>query len=158
MTKTCSVAGCKTNHQKKENGITIITNPGTVISFPDELKKLDLRHEWVRFCNQKSMRITSNSGICTKHFDAVFVKEGFRKTLKWDLNPIPTNYRPDVDMPPSLFPTPKTYRKPPSDRSSPDELNDFKKNDAINTIDDITDAVCPPGYKLEVHEGKAAIL
>ena len=34
----------------------------------------------------------------------------------------------------------------------------FTKNDAIKTIDDITDAVCPPGYKLEVHEGKAVIL
>ena len=76
MTKTCSVAGCKTNYKKRVDGVNIVTHPGTVISFPDEVKNPDLRRQWVRFCNQKSFHITNNSGICTKHFDDKFIKEG----------------------------------------------------------------------------------
>ena len=157
MTKTCSVAGCKTNYKKRVDGVKIVAHPGTVISFPDEVKNPDLRRQWVRFCNQKSFHITNNSGICTKHFDAKFIKEGERKTLKWELDPVSNNYCADIDLPPSSLPTPSTSRKPPTDRSSPDQINDFLKNDEIKTLADLTDALCPPGYKLEVHEGKAAI-
>ena len=64
--------------------------------------------------------------------------------------------RPTV--PPSLLPTTPTTRKPPTDRSQPDQFNDFQKNDLIKSLSDITDSVCPTGYKLEVHDGKAAIM
>jgi hypothetical protein len=153
MTKTCSVAGCKTNYKKRENGVTTISNPGTVIGFPDEAKPPDLLQEWIRFCNQKSLQITKNNGICTKHFDDEFVKDGVRKTLRWELRPIPTKYCPNIEMPPSLLPTTSTHRKPPTDRSQPDQLNDFKKDDSVKTLADITDSVCPPGYKREEHDG-----
>ena len=149
--------GCKTNYKKRVHGINTVTHPGTVISLPDEVIKPDLRRQWMRFCNQKSFHIKHKSGICTKHFDAKFVKEGERKTLKWELDPVPSNYCPDIDLPPSSLPTLWTTRKPPIDRSSPDQLNDFQKNDEIKSLADFTDALCPPGYKLEVHEGKAAI-
>ena len=70
MTKTCSVAGCNTNHKKRVNGKSIISNPGTVFTFPNENKHGDLRREWVRFCNRKhAFVITNNTGICTKHFE-----------------------------------------------------------------------------------------
>ena len=68
-----------------------------------------------------------------------------------------SNYCADIDLPPSSLPTPSTSRKPPTDRSSPDQNNYFLKNDVLKTLSDFTDSLCPPGYKLEVHEGKAAI-
>ena len=158
MTKTCAVAGCKTNCKKQENGVKIISNPGTVIGFPDESKPSTLLPEWIRFCNQKSIHITEHVGICTKHFDDKFVKEGKRKTLRWELHPIPTKYCPDIEVPPSLMPTTPTHRKLPTDRSQPDQLNAFRKEDLVQSLADVTDSLCPPGYKLEVHDGKAAIL
>ena len=109
MTKTCAVAGCKTNYKKQENGVKIISNPGTVIGFPDESKPSTLLPEWIRFCNQKSIHITEHVGICTKHFDDKFVKEGKRKTLRWELHPIPTKYCPDIEVPPSLMPTSRPW-------------------------------------------------
>ena len=158
MTKTCAVAGCKTNYKKRENGATTITNPGTVIGFPNESNP-NLLREWIRFCNQKkSLQITSTIGICTKHFNDKFVKVGERKTLRWELHPIPTKYCPDIEMPPSIMPTTSTHRKPPTDRSQPDQLNSFLEDDLIKSLTDIRDSVCPPGYKLEVHDEKAAIL
>ena len=158
MTKTCAVAGCKTNYKKQENGVKTISNPGTVIGFPDQSKSSNLLPVWIRFCNQKDLHITEHVGICIKHFDDKFVKEGKRKTLRWELNPIPTKYSPDIEVAPSLIPTTPTYRKPPTDRSEPDQLKEFQKGDTIQSLGDVTDSVCPAGYKMEMHDGKAAIL
>ena len=111
MTKTCSVAGCNTNHKKKVDGKSVIVNPGTVFNFPNENRQEDLRRTWVQFCNRKdAFVITNNTGICTKHFDQQFIKDGTRKTLKWALNPVPTKFAPDIDVPLSALPTPKTYQ------------------------------------------------
>jgi hypothetical protein len=56
-------------------------------------------------------------------------------------------------------PTPPSYRRP-TDRSSPDELKEFQRNDEIKSLADITDSLCPAGYKLELHDltSKKAIL
>ena len=61
-------------------------------------------------------------------------------------------------MAPSLIPTTPTHRKPPTDRSQPDQINEFRMDDSIKNFSDINESLCPPGYKLEVHDGKAAIL
>ena len=152
MTKTCSVAGCNTNHKKRVDGKTIILNPGTVFTFPNDNRYAEIRREWVRFCNRKrAFDITNNSGICTKHFEERFVNDGERKTLKWMLNPIPSKYCADIHIPPSVLPTPTSNRKPPTDRSSPDELSSFKEEDDINKFADISTSHCPEGFKLEIH-------
>ena len=151
MTKTCLVAGCKTNYKQKVDGVVTIPSPGTVFIFPDKDKKPELHREWVRFCNQKNdFKITGNNGICEKHFDNKLIKDGVRKTLHWNRDPAPTNY--SISVPPSTLPTPKTHRKPPTNRTSPDELLDFQKDDSIRNFGDLTDNLCPDGYKLELHE------
>ena len=107
---------------------------------------------WVRFCNRKDeLKITNNSGICEKHFGDGLMKDGCRKTLRWELNPAPTKYSADIDVAPSVLPTPLSQRKPPTDRSSPDELKTFRQEDEIKSFVDISDALCPVGYQLEVH-------
>ena len=159
MTKTCSVAGCKTNYRKLVDGVYVISNPGTVFVFPNKEAKPALFQQWIRFCNQKTaFSITGNSGICEKHFTSNFIKQGKRKTLRWDIDPVPSNYCADVNVPPSQLPTPISHRKPPTDRTSPDQLNDFRKQDEIKTFEDINEQLCPEGYKLEVHtQNKRAI-
>ena len=104
------------------------------------------------------VKITVNSGVCDKHFDSKFIKDGQRKRLIWEQDPVPTNYAADIDIPPSVLPTPQTTRKPPTDRSQPDQMGDFRKKNMIKSLADITNSFCPPGYKLEVHDGKAAII
>ena len=157
MTKTCSVGGCHTNHQKKVNGKSVITNPGTVFCFPDEHRQADLFKAWIRFCNRKDkFVVTNNSGVCAKHFEERLIRYGERNTLVWALNPIPTinAVEKDIngkDVPPSVLPTPTSQRKPPTDRSSPDELNAFKREDEIKNFEEISDSICPTGYKLEIH-------
>ena len=71
-------------------------------------------------------------------------------TLKWELNSVPTKYAPDIVVPPSMIPTPTTTRKLPTDRSSPDETSAFNQADEIKDFSEISDELCPVGYKLEV--------
>ena len=152
MTKTCSVTGCRSNLKKQSNKISIVTNKATVFGFPKQSKHPDLYRKWVSFCVQKDFVLTENSGICSHHFNAEYIKVGKRKTLRWVLAPVPTNYG-DLDIPHSVRPTPTHTRKPPTDRSTlPDQLNDFRAQDAISNFDDLDESICPPGYKLEVHE------
>ena len=116
--------------------------------FADEKKYPELYKKWVRFCVQKDFILTKNSGICSTYFNAEFVKVGKRKTLRWVLDPVPTNYG-DIDIQLSVRPTPTSSRKPPKDRTTlPEQLNEFRVKDAILSLN----SICPPGYKLEVHE------
>lgn len=118
MTKTCAVACCNTNHKKRIDGKAVITNPGTVFNFPTEGGKDDLLRLWLRFCNRKDkIKITNNIGICEKHFDEELIKYGSRKTLRWALDPAPTKYPANIDVPPSVLPTPSSRRKPPTQHS-----------------------------------------
>ena len=71
---------------------------------------------------------------------------------------MPTIYGTNIDVPPSLLPTTPTSRKSPTDRSKPDELGSFRKCDAIKSLTDITETICPAGYKIETHDDKAVIL
>ena len=114
MTKTCAVAGCNTNHKRREDGKSVIANPATVFKFPGESKE-ELLRSWTRFCNQNDdFKITNNSGVCEKHFDDGFGLNGVRKTLRWELNPVPTKYSTDVQVPSSVLPTPQSHQKPPT--------------------------------------------
>ena len=60
MTKTCAVAGCNTNHKRREDGKSVIANPATVFKFPGESKE-ELLRSWTRFCNRNDdFKITNN--------------------------------------------------------------------------------------------------
>ena len=112
-----------------------------VESFQIELQRSGL---WVRFCVQKDIILTKNSGICSSHFNAEFVKVRKRKTLRWVFDPVPTNYG-DIDIPrSSVRPTPTTSRRHPNRTNLPNLLNEFRTKDAIFSFSDIND------YKLKV--------
>ena len=57
---------------------------------------------------------------------------------------------------PSVMPTPKTQRKPPSRMTAlPDQLDDFDDHDKISDFSSIGESLCPSGYKLQIDEGRA---
>ena len=97
-----------------------------------------------------------NSGICAKHFGEKYLKQELRTTLRWDSNPIPSIYSNTDSVPPSILPTPKTFRKLPSVRKPliPDERELFGKSDEIKTFSELTDKLCPFEYKLDLDEEK----
>ena len=152
MVKSCAVVGCRTNQRKQNGKVITILNPDVVFRFPHEEKKAFIYQKWVRFVNRENFVVTDNSGICASHFEKKFIKDGKRKTLKWELDPEPTIY--NVPILPSLIPTPETKRKKPKDRSLPDEIHSFRDNDNIKSISEI-DSSKPSGFTFEKHDTAA---
>ena len=52
-------------------------------------KKFDLYKSWLRLTKRKDSTITKYLGICCKHFDNKFIKEGKQNNVMGK-NPIPT--------------------------------------------------------------------
>ena len=100
MVNTSSVVYCKTGNKKRENKEETIPGKHPVFGFPDS--KPDLKAKWVKFVSRTSWLLTKNSGICAKHFEESFLKEGLRTTLRWDVNPVPTFYCNIESIPKSL--------------------------------------------------------
>ena len=94
-----------------------------------------------------------------KHFQEKYLKQGLRTTLRWDLSPIPSIYSNTDSIPLSVLQTPKTSKKLPSVRKPliPDEKEVFDKNDEIKAFSELTDKLCPFGYKLDLDEEKATL-
>jgi len=146
MFKVCALVGCRTNYKKQDDKVRVLANKESVLHFPDKTRKPDLYRKWVRFVNRESW--------APKSSDSKFIKSGCRKTLKCELDPVPTDYC--QYLPPSVIPTIETPRKPPIDRNfKEDEIHSFKQDHAISEFSDITDDLCPPGYTLERHERSA---
>ena len=76
---------------------------------------------------------------------------GKRKTFRWVLCPVPTNYA-DIDVLHSVRPTPTTSRRHHNRTTLPFQLNEFRTKDATQSFSDINDSIFGLGYKLEVHE------
>ena len=92
MVKVCALVGCRTNYKKQDDKVRVLANKESVFHFPDKTRKPDLYRKWVRFVNRESWAPKSSAGICAKHFDSKFIKSGCRKTLKWELDPVPTDF------------------------------------------------------------------
>ena len=144
MVKICAIAGCNTNYKARIKKKNYRHNISSVFSFPHKSKNKDLYYSWLKLTKRKDSTITKSLGICCKHFDPNFIKDGKRKTLLWKKNPIPTkclrnDHTPDV-------PT-KRCRKPPTERGVlPDEIDEFTLRDKVSSIDDITEDMCPRDY------------
>ena len=151
MVNACSATFYKTGYKRKGQ----VAEYHPVFGFPDT--KSSLKEKWIHFVNRKHWAPTKNSGICAKHFEEKYLKQGLRTTLRWDLNRIPSIFSNTISIPPSVLPTPKTSRKLPSVRKplSPDEKEVFGKNDEIKTFSELTDKLFPFGYKLDLDEEKA---
>ena len=79
-------------------------------------KKDDLLAKWIQFVNRADWKPSSNSVICSKHFDDKFICNGQRKILNWSLNPIPTIHTTNALKRPLTLKNPLELRKPPKIR------------------------------------------
>ena len=146
MVKICAIAGCNTNYKvrfkkKKKN---YRHNKNSVFSFPHKSKNQDLYKSWLRLTKRKDSTITKYLGICCKHFDNKFIKEGKQNNVM-EKNPIPTKCLSDDHTPD--VPTIQSFRKPPTERGVlPDELEEFTQRDKVRSLDDITEDLCPKDY------------
>ena len=60
-----------------------------------------------------------------------------------ELQPVPCFYSGNEFIPPSVIPTPKTQRKPPSRVTAlPDQLDDFNDHDKISYFSSIGKSLC----------------
>ena len=116
-----------------------------------------MKEKWIHFVNRKHWTPTKISGICAKHFEEKYLKQGLRTTLRWDLNPITSIYSNRDSILRSVLPTLKTSGKLPSVRKLliPGEKEVFDKIDEIKTFSELSDKVCPFGYKLDLDEEKS---
>ena len=106
--------------------------------------------------NRRDWAPTRRSGVCSKHFEEKFLKVGKRATLRWELQPVPSIYSGNESIPPSVMPTPKTQRKPPSRVTAlTDQLDDFNDHDKISDFSSIGESLCPSGYKLQIDKSRA---
>ena len=106
--------------------------------------------------NRRDWAPTRLSGVCSQHFEEKFLKVGEQATLRWELQPVPSICSGNESMPPSVIPTPKTPKKPPSSVTAlPDLLDDFNDHDKISDFSSIGESLCPSGSKLQIDKSRA---
>ena len=143
MVNKCVVFGCKSGYTAK----------GGISSFRFPFRKPDLLNKWVQFVNRANWSPSSNSVICSKHFDEKFLCVGIRTKLKWKANPIPTKHTSSALKQPSSLKTPAAPRKPPTQRIfQQDELENFSKEDSIENFNDLSEKHAPPGNQFHKTE------
>ena len=75
---TCVIAYFKTGYTKRQNKIDFVAEIFPVFRFP--AKNADLNKKWIKFVNRKDWAPPKHNGICSKHFEAKFLKVGQRTT------------------------------------------------------------------------------
>ena len=154
MVNTCVVVYCKTGYKKRQHETNVISEKFPVSRFP--LKNPGLNRKWIRFVNRSDWTPTRSSDICSKHFEEKFLKVGKRATLRWELQQVPSIYSGNESIPPSVVPTPKTQKKPPSRVTAlSNQLDDFNGHDKISDFSSIDQSLCPSGYKLQTDKRRA---
>ena len=111
MLNKCVVATC---HNSKESTADAELH---TFHFPSEVKRPDLHDDWVRFVNRcNGWNPSSSSVICHHHFDEKYLIKGTKWMLRWMMQPAPTIYPEKLQKTPSVLPTQRTHRKPPTER------------------------------------------
>lgn len=134
MPNHCSVPGCKTNYKNHDQG--------SVFLLP---KNETQRAQWLKFLNVKNGETIKKVYVCFKHFDRKLLlpsKKGVK--LNHGANPVPTliscTQKSGSHPTTAIMETIKCPRNPPKLRIfQEDQLNDFKKTDTINDVNDITE-------------------
>ena len=164
MVNKCVVVGCETNYDppkksKKRNADGKTVNPNDnedekvngenkkhvgIFHFPQDE---NLKMKWIKYLHRgDDYKPSHNSCICSLHFEEIFLIKGKqRMRLDYSLDPVPTIY-PEGYVPQStLLPSSssKEQRKPPKDRTIPDEYDAFLQKDKILSFEQL-DKDCAP--------------
>ena len=148
MPYSCSVDGCKSNYPGSTDKVPVFDFP------PDD----EMSKRWERFAagQRKGWCKNSSSKVCSKHFEANYLKMGEgpngRTTLLRKLKPVPTIFSPgSADSPlVSHMKVPVSIpRKSPRKRLyQEDQYERFLDQDVIKSFDDINEKMIPSGFVL----------
>ena len=98
-------------------------------------KHVHLLPRWERFVNRgASWSASQNTVLCERHFDPKFIKVSKQRAhLDWKSDPVPTLYNNETySKYPSLLPTERSSRKPPTKRNyQDDELPKYREMDPV---------------------------
>ena len=128
MPNKCSVAGCFTNFKGHQ--------AGTVFELTQDEA---LQPIWRKFLNREGSETLKTVFICVHHFEEKYISRNTK--IPWLIKtqkPIPTIHPTSTQNRPSLQPSIPKLRKPPTQRTfQPDELEDCKAQDTVNSFDDV---------------------
>ena len=153
MTNKCVVVGCKTGHKRKkrkgetaedDNDETTPKEKKSMFHFPSDKES---RQKWINFVCRKDWTPSINSVVCSDHFDPKYlICRSQRTHLNQGLDPVPDVY-PDGYIPySSMLPSSSRSvpRKPPTDRTIPDEFPDYHRENDILAFEVVNESFAPP--------------
>ena len=143
MVNKCVVATCPNSKESSKDP------ERHLFHFPSKVTRPDLHDDWVRFANRcNGWNPSPSSVICDLHFEEKYITKGNQRWLmRWTAQPVPTIYPEKLQNTPSILPTPRTKRKPPTERIyQQDELPNFLASDKISSLDDVDESRAPPGF------------
>ena len=145
MVNKCSAPKCQT-------GYTFSTRKLPSFHFP--LKNEELNKKWIRFVNMNDWVLTKHLVLCELHFDDIYKNKGKRMNLNWSMKPVPTIHSAELIDTPSVLLTTKTFRQPFKKRIfQEDQLDSFRIDDKINSLDDLNQSHSPPGLEFRQFKG-----
>ena len=140
MPNRCVICG-----RKKREGAATFTFP----------KDDYIKSKWINFVNNRpeSWKCTQYSRLCEDHFDENDLIRHRKKVLLASPLVIPTKRTEDEEttIPPSLLPIIEPPRKAPRIRGIlPDQINQWRDIDQIQTFENITAEKCPSEFILKL--------
>ena len=157
MPNYCVAYGCRNGAKLVKNSKKKTDENIGSFKFPNVEKKpqlKELNEKWVKFVNRKDennklWKPDKDSVLCEEHFEQKYIKTGTRKTLNWQLNPIPTFQSKNAPKRQSLEPTIDQLRKPPKIRyQQEDELKKYKDKWLVETFEQIDEKNhCPENFQ-----------
>ena len=150
MPNYCVAYGCRNGAKLVKNSKKKTDENIGSFKFPNVEKKpqlKELNEKWVKFVNRKDennklWKPDKDSVLCEEHFDQKYIKTGTRKTLNWQLNPIPTFRSKNATKRKSLEPTFDQLRKPPKIRyQQEDELKKYKDKWLVENFEQIDEKI-----------------
>ena len=137
---------------KCQKGYTSSTEKLSSFHFP--LKNEELCKKWIRFVNKSDWVPRKHSVLCELHFKDIYKNKGKRMSLNWSMKPVPTIHSAELIDTPSVLPTTQTSREPAWKRTfREDQLESFRINDKINSLDDLNQSHSPPWFEFRQFEG-----
>ena len=113
----------------------------------------NLNQLWIRFVNRLDWIPTKHSVLCELHFEEKYIYRDKKYTLNWFMKPVPSKYSYELLQKKSSLPISKTSRNTPKNRLfEEDQLKAFHKIDTLTSLNDLNEAVAPPGFQFKRFE------
>ena len=143
MVHPCKSVGCRQGRDVEGLKVSLFKFP-----YDDP----ELMQYWIQFCNRKDWSPNYEKKcdhLCSLHFEDKFIRNGKSRRLDWRKKPVPTIHSESSKRFASCLPNMKVPRKDPFPRIfQKDELNDFRRENRIECLEDLKDRHAPPDFTL----------